>query len=289
MFGCIEAGGTKFVCALCNETGEILERIQIPTTLPSKTLEQVFDFFGKHEIKGLGVGSFGPIDVNQNSATYGMITSTPKAGWTNFPFLQTLKKKFQVPIGFHTDVNAAALGELTYGAAKGFDGCLYLTVGTGIGGGAITHDTFLEGISHPEMGHIPIRRHPKDSYEGNCVFHGDCLEGLAAGPAIEKRWGMKGDQLKDRKEVWEMEAFYLAQAVTQYILTLSPKKIILGGGVMKQAQLFPLIRTNVKTNLNGYLAYEEITNQIDQYIVPPMLGDDAGIRGAYVLAKRACL
>ena len=287
MLGAIEAGGTKFVCAVGKEDGTLIERIQLDTLTPENTIPHVIEFFKKHEIEALGVGSFGPVDIDKNSATYGNITSTPKPGWKDYPFLQTLKDALHVPMEFNTDVNAAALGEVMLGAAQDVDSCLYITVGTGIGAGAVVQGELLQGLSHPEMGHILVRRHADDQYEGFCPYHGDCLEGMAAGPAIEKRWGKKGVELQDEQRVWELESYYLAQALMQFILIVSPKKIIMGGGVMKQKQLFPLIQKKVQELLNGYVAVPQILENIDQYIVPPGLGDDAGITGALMLAKRA--
>ncbi|MGX6446140.1 ROK family protein [Neobacillus sp. K501] len=283
LFGGIEAGGTKFICAVGDETGKIIEKIQIPTTVPNETMDQVIHFFKKHPLKAIGIGSFGPIDVDQNSKTFGHITTTPKTAWKEFPLMQTVKEAFPVPIGFNTDVNAAALGESKYGAAMGLDSCLYITVGTGIGAGAVVNGQILQGLSHPEMGHILIRRHPEDDFNGNCPYHGDCLEGLAAGPAIEKRWGQKGDSLQAQSQVWELEGYYLAQALMQYILILSPKKIILGGGVMKQKTVFHSIYHHLKEMMNGYVQLPELT----EYIVSPSLGDSAGIIGALELAKIA--
>jgi fructokinase len=283
MLGAIEAGGTKFVCAVGDEKGAIVERIQIPTTVPEETMPQVIAFFKKYDVEAIGIGSFGPIDVNVESPTYGYITSTPKPGWKDYPFVQAMKEAFGVPIGFNTDVNAAALGEASFGAAKGLDSCLYITVGTGIGAGAIVQGQLLQGWSHPEMGHILLRRHPNDGFEGKCPFHGDCLEGLAAGPAIEARWGEKGVNLVDRLEVWDLEGYYLAQALMQYILILSPKKIILGGGVSHQEAVFAAIYKYLPELLNDYVSLPELSD----YIVRPGLGDDAGITGALMLAERA--
>lgn len=283
LFGGIEAGGTKFICAVGDETGKIIEKIQIPTTVPLETMDQVIHFFKKHPLKAIGIGSFGPIDVDQDSKTYGHITTTPKTAWKDFPLMQTVKEAFPVPIGFNTDVNVAALGESKYGAATGLDSCLYITVGTGIGAGAVVNGQLLQGLSHPEMGHILVRRHPEDEFNGNCPYHRDCLEGLAAGPAIEKRWGQKGDSLQAQQQVWELEGYYLAQALMQYILILSPKKIILGGGVMKQKPVFHSVYHHVKEMINGYVQLPELT----EYIVSPGLGDEAGIIGALELAKIA--
>jgi len=283
MLGAIEAGGTKFVCAVGNEDGEVVERVRIPTTVPEETIPKVLAFFQRYSVDAVGIGSFGPIDVNSESPTYGYITSTPKEGWRDYPFVQTITETLSVPVGFNTDVNAAALGEATYGAAKGLDSCLYITVGTGIGAGAIVQGKLLQGLSHPEMGHILVRRHPNDSYEGKCAYHKDCLEGLAAGPAIEARWGDKGINLVDREEVWELEGYYLAQALMQYLLILSPKKIILGGGVMKQERVFASIQKHLVELVNGYVRLPDLAN----YIVGPGLGDEAGITGALMLAKEA--
>ncbi|MBM7651828.1 ROK family protein [Neobacillus cucumis] len=283
MLGAIEAGGTKFVCAVGDESGKITERIQIPTTVPEETMESVIQFFKQYSVQAIGIGSFGPIDVNTESPTYGNITSTPKLAWKDFPFVQTIKETFSVPVGFNTDVNAAALGEATFGAAKGLDSCVYITVGTGIGAGAIVQGNLLQGLSHPEMGHILVRRHPNDSYEGKCPYHHDCFEGLAAGPAIEERWGQKGKDLVEREEVWEMEGYYIAQALMQYILILSPKKIILGGGVMNQKQVFSYIYKFLPELVNQYVSLPELSG----YIVSPGLGDDAGITGSLLLAYQA--
>lgn len=287
IYGAIEAGGTKFVCAVGDEKGNLFQKERFLTRTPKETIPEVVRFFKTYAPVSIGVGTFGPADVNQNSSTYGYITTTPKPGWKNYPLRETLLQELGVPIAFDTDVNAAALGEATFGAARGLDSCLYITVGTGIGAGALVRGDLLQGISHPEMGHVRVRRSDHDSFSGICPYHGDCLEGLASGPALEARWGEKGAALSQRKEVWELEAYYLAQALAQYILILSPKKIILGGGVMQQRQLFPLIRDRVKKELNGYLPFSELEKDIDDYIVPPRLGGDAGICGALLLGIRA--
>ncbi|KYC61126.1 MULTISPECIES: ROK family protein [Heyndrickxia] len=284
LFGGIEAGGTKFVCAVGDENGNIQERVEFLTRDPGDTMKDVTEFFSRFEVKALGIASFGPIDVNPASETYGYITTTPKTAWQNYPIKQTIEKALGVPAGFTTDVNGAALGESVLGAAKGLDSCLYITVGTGIGAGAVVKGNLLEGWSHPEMGHILVRRHPDDHYEGACPYHHDCLEGLAAGPAIEARWGQKGKELSDRPEVWEMEADYLAQALMQYVLIVSPKKIIMGGGVMHQQQLFPLIYKRLDELINGYIKLPE---PLSEYITSPGLGNDAGITGAILLGKQA--
>jgi len=285
--GSIEAGGTKFVCAVGNEKGEILERVSFPTTTPSETLRKVISYFKNKEIEALGIGSFGPINPNKNSKKYGYITTTPKPNWDNYNILGELNKFFDIPMEFDTDVNGAALGEIKWGAAIGLNSALYITVGTGIGAGAVVEGNMVNGLLHPEMGHIYIRRHSEDNYIGKCPYHSDCLEGLASGPAIEERWGIKGEKIEENHKIWEIEAYYLAQALVNYILILSPEKIIMGGGVMKQRQLFPLIRKNVQDMLNGYIGKEEILERIEEYIVPPVLEDNAGICGGVALAMRA--
>lgn len=286
-FGAIEAGGTKFVVAIGDENGQIIERASFPTTTPQQTMEEVFHFFDGKEIEAMGIGTFGPIDPDKNSPTYGYITTTPKPYWANFNILGALQERYDIPMGFDTDVNGAALGELMFGCAQGLDSCLYLTIGTGIGGGAIVEGHLVHGLLHPEMGHIKMIRHPEDSYLGHCPYHHDCFEGLAAGPAIEERWGCKGADLPVDHPAWNLEAYYLGQAMAAFILILSPKKIILGGGVMKQKQLFPMLRQYTLDFLNGYIQKNEIIQHIDDYIVSPGLGDNAGICGALALAKTA--
>jgi fructokinase len=278
ILGAVEAGGTKFVCGVGNENGEIFERISFPTTTPEETISQVVAFFNGKNVEAIGVGSFGPVDLNRSSATYGYVTTTPKPYWSQCNLLGRMKEHYSVPIGFDTDVNAAVLGEATFGAAKGLDSVVYMTVGTGVGAGIISEGSLVHGLVHPEMGHIIVKRHEDDHYEGNCPYHKDCLEGMAAGPAIEKRWGKKGAELETND--------YLAQSAVNFVYFLSPKKIIFGGGVMKQKQLFPMIHKQVQQMLNGYVQCDEILKDIADYIVPPALGDNAGLTGALVLAKQ---
>ncbi|MRN55872.1 ROK family protein [Paenibacillus monticola] len=287
LLGAIEAGGTKFVCGIGNEDGTIIERISFPTTTPEETMGQVLDYFSTKNVEAIGLGAFGPIDPVLGSPTYGYITTTPKPHWGQYNLVGTVAEHFNVPIGFDTDVNGAALGEYKWGAAQGLDSCLYITVGTGIGAGAVVGGKLVHGLSHPEMGHILVRRHPEDTYEGFCPYHGDCLEGLAAGPAIGKRWGTPAGDLPIDHPAWEMEAHYLAHALMNYVLILSPQKIVMGGGVMKQSQLFPLIRTKLQELLQGYVQHPALNKDIDSYVVPPQLGDNAGLTGALGLAKLA--
>lgn len=285
--GAIEAGGTKFVCGIGNEQGMIEDRISFPTGEPERTLEQVIVYFEHNKVDSIGIGTFGPIDIDPSSPSYGCVTTTPKPGWANYPFLTTLKQVFDVPFGWDTDVNAAALGEATWGAAKGLDSCVYYTIGTGIGVGVFAEGKLVHGLVHPEGGHILTRRHPEDRFAGTCPYHGDCLEGMAAGPAIEERWNVKGSDIPVDHPAWAIEAFYIGQTVAASILMLSPKKIVLGGGVMHQKQLFPLIRAEVQNNLNGYVSAKAVLDNIDDYIVPPGLGDNAGLCGALVLGLQA--
>ncbi|MDO5088910.1 MAG: ROK family protein [Leptotrichiaceae bacterium] len=287
VIGAVEAGGTKFICGLGNEKGDIIEKINFPTTTPEETMKKVIEYFKDKKFDVMGIGSFGPIDPVKNSETYGYITKTPKPYWSDYNIVGELKRHFNVPMEFDTDVNGAALAEAWWGAGQGLKNVMYITVGTGIGAGAVVNGVMLQGLTHPEMGHIFLKRHSEDDFEGRCPFHKDCLEGMAAGPAIEDRWGKKGQELADDMRVWELEAYYLAQAIVNYILILSPQRIIMGGGVMKQQQLFPLIRKNVRKFLNGYVHKKEILEETDKYIVYPGLGDEAGFVGAIALGKAA--
>ncbi len=284
--GAIEAGGTKFVCAIGDENANIIEREVIKTTNPKETMEQVISFFKKYDFEKMAVGSFGPIDLNVESETYGYITSTPKKEWINYNIIGELKKHFHVPIAFNTDVNCAALGELTLGSAKGLNSCLYMTVGTGIGCGAVVDNVLVSGMLHPEMGHILVRRREDDDFEGTCIYHKDCFEGLACGKAIDKRWNKPAYELSKEHKAWDLEAYYLAQGIVNFILILSPQKIVLGGGVSKQMQLYPMIHKYVLEMLNGYVKTKEIED-IENYIVYADLGDDAGIKGTLILGSKA--
>lgn len=287
IIGGLEAGGTKMVCTIGDENGTVIEKISIPTQTPETTMPEMITFFKKANIEALGVGCFGPLDLNKNSKTYGYITKTPKLDWKDYNIVGTFKENLHVPIGFDTDVNGAALAEATWGAAKGCESSIYITIGTGVGVGACINGKLLHGLVHPEAGHVFLSRHPEDTYKGRCPFHSNCVEGLASGPAIEERWGKKAIELSENKKVWEIEAFYIAQALCDYIFTLSPNKIILWGGVMHQEHLFPLVREKVKTMLNGYIDHCAILEDIDNYIVPPALGDEPGIKGALRLGYLA--
>lgn len=290
LFGGIEAGGTKFVCGI--GTGpEDLKTAQFPTSSPQETTAAAIEFFREQagpDLKAVGIGSFGPVDLHPESPTFGYITSTPKLAWQNFDLAGEVRRALKVQVGFDTDVNAAALGEARWGAAQGLSDCVYLTVGTGIGGGAIVHGRVLHGLLHPEMGHIRIPHDTaKDPFAGACPFHGDCLEGLACGPAMEARWGLPARDLPRDHPGWELEAHYLALSLNNWVCTLSPKRFVLGGGVMQQPHLFALVRTELSRILNNYIRVKEITDGLDEFVVPPKLGSRAGVLGALVLAEQS--
>ena len=312
ILGGIELGGTKTICGIGTREGEILAENRIPTTNPLDVLSRCVDFFEEQraifgDFSAIGIASFGPVGLR---AKYGQILSTPKEGWSNTNIVSPFHEAFNVPIGFDTDVNGAALGEWRWGAAQGLETFIYLTIGTGIGGGGMINGELMHGLSHPEMGHISIRPErfsnaaikpdsmpskfsdkknalmkPFGSPISVCPFHEDCFEGLASGPAIEKRWGSKAEMLDADHPAWEAEASLIARALRSFICTLSPQRIILGGGVMQQSQLFPLIREKTLAELNGYIQLPKM----DEYIVPVALDGKAGILGAFLLAERALM
>lgn len=289
LYGGVEAGGTKFVCAVGSGEGNILEEVRFPTKDPAETLHQAVSFFqARHQespLSAIGIGSFGPLDLNQASKTYGFITSTPKVNWKNVDIIGEFKQGLDLPVLIDTDVNAAALGENLWGAAQGLETFIYLTVGTGIGGGGMVGGALMHGLVHPEMGHIPLPHDlERDPFEGVCSYHGDCFEGLASGPAIEARWGQVPDTIPADHPAWTLEAEYIAKALAIYVYVLSPERIILGGGVMKQEGLFPLIRGELVKTLGGYVRSEEILEGTG-FVLPPALGDRAGVIGAVALAK----
>jgi fructokinase len=288
MFGAIEAGGTKFVCLVGTGPDDIHDQVRIPTTTPDATLGEAIEFLRKRApLQAVGIASFGPIDLRSGSPTYGFITSTPKPGWANVDIVGTVRRGLRVPVGFDTDVNAAALAEFRWGAAHGLDTFVYLTIGTGIGGGGMINGGLMHGLVHPEMGHIRIPHDlDADPFAGICPFHGDCFEGLASGPAMNARWLKAADDLPDDHPAWMLEARYLALALVNFICTLSPERIVLGGGVMSREHLFPLIRHEVSELLNHYVRADAIVRHLDQFIVPPCLGSNAGVLGALALALR---
>jgi fructokinase len=291
--GGIEAGGTKFVCSVGSGPHDLTEEIRFPTTTPAETLARALAYFKEQEaregpLEAIGVASFGPVDPDPGSARFGYITTTPKPGWANTDVVGALKANFDIPIGFDTDVNGAALAEGRWGAAQGLHTFLYLTIGTGIGGGAMVNGKLLHGLVHPEMGHVRLNHDQQlDAYAGNCPYHGDCLEGMASGPAIEKRWGRKGQELAPDHMAWDLEADYLAQALQTFICSFSPQRIIMGGGVMEAPGLLPKVRRKTVDYLNGYVQHPAITERIETYLVPPGLGNKAGVLGAIALGMQA--
>lgn len=284
--GALEGGGTKMVLAVCDENGRILDRTSIPTETPEVTMPKMIAYFKEHEVDALGIGFFGPIQLNQDSAEYGCMGNTPKAAWRGYPVYRTFRDALQIPIGLDTDVNAAALGEAAFGITKGLENSVYITIGTGVGVGVITNGKLLHGMMHPEGGHMLVARHPQDTYEGKCSCHQYCLEGMAAGPAIEARWGSKAYDLADRKEVWELEAYYVAQGLVNLILMLSPERIVLGGGVMHQTHVMELIRSKTLELMGGYMTTPQLQD-IENYIVLPSLNDNQGILGCAKLGMNA--
>ena len=290
VYGGIETGGTKFVCAIGTAPDNLI-KTQFATTSPDESIGKAINFFKGYthlkQLTAIGIASFGPLDLDKNSPTYGYITTTPKDSWSNINIVEKIRSQLNVPVVIDTDVNGASLGEQIWGAARGLDTFIYLTVGTGFGGGCMVNGGLMHGLLHPEMGHIRIPHDwQKDPYRGCCPFHGDCLEGLASGKAMEVRWGQSPEKLPVDHPAWELEANYLALAINNFICTISPQRIIVGGGLIKNPGLIPAVRRKVELNLNGYIHSEAITKDIDRYIVTPALGDLAGVIGALELAKR---
>jgi fructokinase len=286
VYGGIEAGGTKFVCAVGETPQAMQASTSIPTTTPKATLNQVIAFFRSYPIRSLGLATFGPIDLDPDSPTYGHILSTPKLAWQGCPIVPILQAALGVPVAVETDVNAAALAEATYGAGRGCDPVVYLTVGTGIGGGAVVHGRPLHGLIHPEMGHMLLARVPGDTRPSGCPFHEDCLEGLASGHAIGVRFGAP-ETLPAEHEGWRLEAIYLGQALATIVTILSPQRIIIGGGVMHQPHLLPSIREACAQALHGYVPRLKTLSDRESYIGAPALGNEAGVIGALHLAQEA--
>lgn len=289
LIGALEAGGTKMVCSIGTPQGGVLQRASFPTLAPEVTVPQIVEFISKFDVGALGIGSFGPLDLNPASPTYGCITNTPKTEWQNYPLLPELRERLGVPAAIDTDVNAAALAEFKMGAGAGLQSLLYVTVGTGIGGGLVIGGQLVHGLVHPELGHMILSPEESDPMpDGVCPFHRHCLEGLACGPAIEKRWGLSAKLMTEDHPAWELEATYLAQMCANAIVTVSPEVIVLGGGVMQQAHLFPRIREKTLALLGGYVASDRLTPEgIASYIVPPALGINSGVTGALLLGAQA--
>lgn len=286
----LEAGGTKMIAGLASGPGSILLRKQIPTTSPEETLDTLIDFFSKaaraYPAPGaLAVGSFGPVDLDRSSPTFGQLTDTPKPGWAGTNLLSSLQRTLGVPSVIETDVNASLYGESRWGAAKRCLSSAYLTVGTGIGGGLMLEGRLVHGTGHPEMGHMMVRPHEEDRFTGCCPFHGRCLEGLASGPALEKRWKVPAAELPPGHIAWTYQADYLAQACLNLLMIAPPERIILGGGVMHQSHLFPMIRRRLKELLHSYLPYPQLREDLTEFIVPPSLGADSALLGCVALGQ----
>ena len=292
LYGAIEAGGTKFVCAVGFGRDAILDEQRIPTTTPSETLSRVVEYFVRMEcevgpLQAFGLAAFGPIDLRPDSSRYGQLLPTPKQGWSGADLLEPLRGRFNCPIGIDTDVNAAALAEARFGAGVGTRSLVYVTVGTGIGGGAVIDGRTIQGLLHPEMGHLHVRRHGGDrEFAGVCPFHRDCVEGLASGPAVLSRWGVSVEDWKQNHPGLEILGEYLGQLAASVMLVLSCERIIFGGGVMASGRLLPHIRAACGTTLNGYLP-PEVTGQLEDLIVGPGLGGRSGLAGAFALAVEA--
>jgi fructokinase len=294
----IEAGGTKFVLGLFRAevagraAPELMDRLSIPTTAPAATLEAAGDFFERASPQGgpdaFGIGSFGPVDLKQSSPSWGCITSTPKPGWSGTDVAGYFRRRFRVPVAFDTDVNAAAYGEYLWGAAEGILDFIYLTVGTGIGGGVFSNGNLVHGLSHPELGHIKVQRLPEDGYAGGCPYHGDCIEGLASGPAIGKRWGQAPETLPPDHPAWDYEARYLARAIATYTLVLAPELVLLGGGVGMRQGLAERVSLLVGEELSGYIPQLAKGERLAGYVKRPALGSEAGLIGSAALALRFC-
>ena len=281
--GAIEGGGTKFVCAVGDELGNIYKRVKFPTTTPAETLSQVIDFFKENPVDAIGYGTFGPVDLNPKSQMFGHILNTPKIDWVNFDVVSYLKNALQIDIYIDTDVNLACLGEIYFGDSKGLDNILYITIGTGIGVGTFIDGKIIHGVSHGELGHILIRQNPLDHYTGKCPYHKTCLEGLASGPAIEERYGVKGETLSDNHDVWKLIGSYVGEACVNYTYTFNPQRIILGGGAGQQPLLLKYTKENFLKINNNYLTNKYIED-IDSYITIVSLKDDAGAKGCLAFA-----
>ena len=290
LFGGIETGGTKFVCLVGTSPENLVEEKRFPTTSPDETIAKVVEFFAPYASRGelatVGVASFGPMDLNHASQTYGFITTTPKPGWGQVDLYGRIKRSLNVPVAFDTDVNAAALGEQYWTPKnRGLDPFLYMTIGTGIGVGAIVNGFPVHGLIHTEAGHFAIPHNwQKDPFRGVCPYHHDCLEGLASGPSMHKRWGQSAETLPAAHPAWDLEVEYIALALVNLIYAYSPLRIVLGGGVPEHVGLHQAVRRKVQELLNGYIQSPMVLDNIDEYILPPTLGTRSGVLGAIALA-----
>jgi fructokinase len=290
-YGGIEGGGTKWLCALADDDGEMVASQTIPTSSPAETIASASAFFRAHDTpRVVGIGCFGPLDLRPLSPTYGWITTTPKPGWEQTNVLGSLRANLGVPVVIDTDVNAAALGEARRGVGFGLETFAYVTVGTGIGVGVFANGALLHGLSHPEAGHIRIPHdRERDPFSGSCPYHGDCFEGLASGEALRQRYGRPAEDLAD-PDAWALEADYLALGLLAVIHILAPERLIVGGGVTRLASLLPAVRRRILELVGGYLDLGVLTDRdaIDEFLVEPALGDWAGPVGAIELARSVC-
>jgi fructokinase len=291
LYGGIEAGGTKFVCLVGRGPDDIEARLRIPTDSPAATIQRALDFFKpyvtQHRLAGVGIGTFGPVDLCPDSNTFGYITTTPKPGWAYTDLYGTVRRGLDLPVAIDTDVNAAAFGEQTWvDENRGLDPFLYMTVGTGIGVGAIVNGRPVHGLIHPEGGHMFLPHDRiSDPFDGVCPFHGDCLEGLASGPAIARRWGQPAESLPSGHPAWALEANYIALALVNLVAIFSPRRIVLGGGVFQQPGLYAAVRSGVQQRAAGYFQSKMILEAIDTYVVAPALGSLSGVLGAIAMAR----
>lgn len=291
VLGAVEGGGTKFVCMLGTSPDDVVDLATIPTTDPEETIGAVVDFFARSRnevaLSAIGVATFGPISLAPASPDYGCVLSTPKQRWSGARILAPLRRRFNVPLGWDTDVNGAVLGEARWGAAQDVDPVVYLTIGTGIGGGALVNGKTIHGLLHPEMGHLPVPRLPGDDFPGICPFHGACFEGMVSGPALAERAGRPIADVSADDPIWDLAARYLAQGLAGIVYALSPRRVVLGGGVMRQPHLLPRVRQALVEAVNGYLPIPAFSAEIDSFVVSSPLDQKAGLYGALVLAERA--
>lgn len=290
LVGGLEAGGTKFVCAVGTGPDDVRAETRFATTTPGHTFERAAAFFTEQAaqapLAALGIASFGPLDLDARSPTFGAITTTPKPGWRQVDLVGPLRRALGLPVVLDTDVNGAALAEHRWGSAQGVETLVYVTVGSGIGGGALVNGRPIHGLVHPEMGHLRLPHdRERDPFPGICPHHGDCWEGLASAPALTARWGQAPETLPDDHPAWDLEAHYLALGLANVVLVLSPERVVLGGGVMARARLYPSIRSGLAGVLGGYLQTPALGERIDTFVVPPVFGDRAGVLGALALAQ----
>jgi fructokinase len=291
LFGGIESGGTKFVCMVGIDPNHLIKEERFPTTTPCETIDRAVEVFLPYvkngELAAVGIASFGPLDLDLNSPTYGYITTTPKAGWSQIDLCGEIRRRLQVRVAFDTDVNAAAFGEQYWiQENRTLDPFLYMTVGTGVGVGVIVNGSPVHGLVHPEGGHSALPHDwQRDPFPGVCPYHGDCLEGLASGSSMHKRWGQRPETLPDAHPAWDLESDYIALALANLIYAYSPRRIILGGGVSQHAGLLDAVRCKVRQFMNGYVQSPMLQEKIDDYILPPALGNRSGGLGAIAMAS----